>query len=311
VPKKQKQLSYRRAEYFVDAQNHSVEGHLRKSLSILKTIEQRRVVMGNSFTMEARHAKPRTRGGVLLHIAGYTPGEEASIVPSKPAAPEADVSTAPPPRNSDYMDGDIMLFARHNDVIVCVNGMHEARVRDYLRGLFEAAGLGDDAANFGLSRVADASKVQLIAQHGVKQVKLNASLYEASLDHIERTSVKQKLLGTVWDEFLAIFADDVKMKEISERENLTAEVVIKFDRRREGGEIGQERLAALATAVVEDDDEGFAIETLEGETIRSNQITLRKAVAIEAHGKSVYYSEAFDELLAYYDELTASGVLHQ
>jgi hypothetical protein len=83
---------------------------------------------------------------------------------------------------------------------------------------------------------------------------------------------------------------------------LKVEVLFTFDKRR-GTELDQRQLASLAEAVLADDEDGFAIETLSGRKVRADEIVLSKVVRLPAFGKSVRHRDAWGALREFYGEL--------
>lgn len=205
------------------------------------------------------------------------------------------------------MDGDMMVLVADNHVLICSSSLHEKTFTDYLNKLLIDAGfLVED--EILLTRVADIDKTKLLAQ-GIKEVHLNSSLFEASIDHAKRKAVSRKIVGGVMDELMAIFEKDKNLSEIMDEENLSAEVVFKFDSRKKGGEVAKARLQKLAEVAAADDDESAVFITMNGNKIRGSDVSLKKAVNIKLQGKSVFYDDAFKELRTYYLELDGEGLL--
>lgn len=305
-----KSISYRRAVFYPQTAGMEIETvgeYLRQALTALKTISDWAVAEGN-FIQEIRHKLARRSGVTLLHIAAHTKGEHASIVPyAKADAEEADLGDAPPPPNADYMDGDMFLAIRGNDVLICTNGLRERQAWDYLRGLFKKAQLPDEATKFSLERVANPKAAQKIVAHGVKAVELDATLFEASLSRTNRVTKRQKFVGAVRDQLVALISVEGDAEITPEMENLSIEVVVKFDRRKKG-KLGGKRIEKLAKDVLAEEDEGFKIRTFDGTSISHGNMTLHKKVKVKSSAKSVVYSDVWTELEKYIEELDNVGL---
>lgn len=310
MDEKQKTLSYRRAE-FLRPVKHTLERYLTTAHAQLTNIAQRRVEIPGQPILECRRHMLQQDLGILLHIAAYTPGEHASVVPRLRDAQDGEVELTPPPENCEFMDGDIMVLVAGNHVLLCATNLHEKRAERYMTGIIEAAGLPRKAANFSLCRSADVDKLRLIQNQGVKAVNLDVSLFDASLDHVDRTTVRQQIGGNLMDQIKAMVFRDKTPEEIAAAENLTARVILTYDSRKKGMALGREGVEQLATQMLADDDEGFSIRTAGGQRIKGKDISLTKTVRIQKHGKSVFCSDAWRELEAYYYELRKAGLLEQ
>ena len=307
---KKKTLSYRRAEYLVKIEK-TLEQHLAAAHDKLTDISQRRVAIPGHPILECLQHLYQEDLGVLLHIAAYTPGEHASVVPRLRGVPSGDVKTAPPPEDCEFMDGDVMALVAGNDVLLCSTNLHEKKAERYMQEILDAAGIDAKASKFSLSKKADIDKVKLIQSQGVRSINLDVSLFDATVDHIERNTVTKKLGGGLMDQVKALLFNDRDMSAIDEAENLSAHIVLKYDSRKKEKVLGRQRIEDLAHQMVQDDDEGFSIETLGGEKIRGSDISLRKSVTLPKHGKSVYCGDAWRALETYYYELKGGGLLEQ
>lgn len=304
-------LSYRRAQFAKPPKGKkTLEHFVMEAYDKLPSIADRTVQVSDGYTLEGRHQRRVPKQGHFIHLVAYTAGEEASIVPEKKHAEQADIDTAPPPEGSDYMDGDMMALISADHVIICSSSLHEARLHTYLTNLFEKAKLPDESRVFSLMRTADVSVLKTLQKEGIKEISFESSIYEATIDHVKRKSTAKKIEGALWDEIKAAFSKDKNLKDVLNEENISAEVIISFDARKKG-DIGPRRLDFLGKKLVEEGDSEFEIITREGNTIRGDQMSLKKRVRLPKYGKTVAHGAAFDELGQYFLELKATGFTEQ
>lgn len=306
-----KTLAYRRAHFLVEGtgplEQHLIEAHKR-----LPNIENRTIGEGNQIVLECRNFSHKPDFGVFLHIAAYTPGEQASVVRRVHGVSSGELETAAAPEGCEFMDGDTMIFVAGDHVLLCSSTLHEKQSERYLTRIVDAAKIATHAGNFELSKVANIDKVKLLKKQGVKSINLNSTLYSASLDHLERTTVSKSLAGGIADQVLAIFGKNMNEKELEKAENISVNLKLSFDSRKAGAAFGKEKLGAIADLMVnEDDNDGFTIETMTGEMVGPNDIILRKKIAMQKFGKTVYCQDAWRELEIYYFELKNGGLLEQ
>lgn len=305
-----KTMTYRRAQFTVDGKGpleaYLVEAHARRP-----NIENRTIEDEHQMVLECRDFKYKAGVGAFLHIAAYTPGEQASVVPRLRGVASGDIKTVAPPADCEFMDGDTMVLVAGNHGIICSSGLHEKHAERYMCRIIEIAGIELHAEKFSLCKTADVNKVALIRSQGVKSISLNASLYSATLDHIERTTVSKKLRAGIADQVLALLRKDQEQIDLEQAENLNVKLTLSFDRRKNGAAFGREKLESLAKKMVEEDDDGFMIETLSGESVKSDDIILRKKISLPKFGKTVYCGDAWQEMENYYLELKQGGFLEQ
>lgn len=310
--KKKKTLSYRRAVYFgTEPGMKTLEQYLKIAHSKFKTIKQRTIKLHGYPVIECRNYKSDDGVGIFMHLASYNPGEEASIVRRAENDSSSDVETILPPNDAEFMDGDMMVFVSKNNVILCATNVHEKTAERYMSKFVEKAEIDKVCSEFTLEKIGNINKLKIIEQHGVKSVSLNASIFDASLEYTKRKTVSSKINGSVMDELKALVLKDWGKDEVDRAENLNARIVLSYDTRKKKAALGRETLESMATKIVDENDDGFTIETRTGVKIRHDEIAVRKTVSLPRHGKSVWRDDAWKALKQYYNELKSSGTLEQ
>lgn len=295
-----------------DKATKTIAEYLTSAHKKLKTIEERTMMDPGYPVVECRFYRiNKETGEIFMHLASYNPGEHTSILRKKEKVNSAEVDTMAPPKNAEFLDGDLMVLIVGNNVFLCTTHAHEKAAERYLKFIFAKAKLEDASTFFSLKKVGNANKLNLIQSQGVKSITIDASIFDASIDCMERKTVSSKLGGSLMDELKSLALKDLGQKEIDQAENLSARIVLTFDSRRKKAVLGRDTLTSMAAKIVSEDDDGFTIETVGGETIRQNQITLRKTVKLAKYGKSVYRNDTWKELRQYYNELNAAGNLSQ
>lgn len=259
------------------------------------------------------HAGPAKPAGEFLHVALVTPGEPASTVPSNKTTDEIDIELMAPPQNGNYMDGDMFMLIKDNHLLFCSSGLNIAKATEYLKLLFDESNISV-ILDFQLLKVANIDKLKLL-KRGIKAIRLDAGIYPASLEYLHESesgpkTITQKVIGPVVKNILALLRDDPRLSEITDKENLTAEVILKYNRRG-GTELGQVGIQSISEKLINEGDEGVKFVTYNDETLSGNEIILKKAVNLPKFGKSVDYREVWRALAEFYDGLKSSGLLEQ
>jgi len=308
---KQKVLTYRRAEYlYPQPEGMTLQHYLVQAHSQFPNIDQRRISLFGRPELEGRNFSAK-KSLFLLHIAAYTPGEQASVVSKLQGVKGGDVETTPPPSDCEFMDGDIMALVSGNHVILCSSNLHERSAETYMTTIIERANINENAAKFSLSKVAKTDKVELIKRQGVKSISLDANLYNATLEYSERKTLSKKISGNLGGVLSSIFGKDTEGIDLEFAQNLSVRVILSLDQKKRGPVITGQKLNSVASEMLDDNDEGFSITTKGGETIRPNDVVLRKKIKLPRHGKTVYCSSAWDAMETYLSELQAGGLLEQ
>lgn len=312
--KKEKVLSYRRAEWLLDEDappvSATLAGFIKQAANKLKDVQARTLTRNNGQMIKLASIKPDAKGGLYLHIVADTPGEAASVVPKvKGAAIEIEVGTTAPPPDADFLDGDAFVYVRNNDACLCGTGMHDATVRFFLQVFFRKAGLPVAASQFDLMKVANISKVKLIQSQGVKEIDLRATLYQATANYQRRKTHAQGILGALGKQLKSVLGSEHDVNNDALRVQLT----VKTDKRRKGIALGEKHIKALAIDTVnsQEDDDEFVIITKTDQRIGPNEINVRAKAFIDGDGKTVNRDKAWKQLLAFYEELEEGGALEE
>lgn len=310
---KKKTLSYRRAVYFgTEPGMKTLEEYLSIAHSKFPTIKQRTIKIPGYPVIECRNYKPSDGFGIFMHLASYNPGERASILRDVGDDSASDVETTAPPKDTEFMDGDMMVLVADNHVLLCATNVHEKTAERYMRFFVKKTATDKACGEFTLEKVGDINKLKLIESHGVRSVTLNASIFDAELTRLKRKTISSKLNGSIMDELKALVLKDWGADEAERAENLTARIVLSYDSRKKKATIGRETLESMATKIIdEEDDDGFMVETLTGEKIRHSEIAIRKTVLLPKYGKSVLRDDAWSALKQYHSELKSSGTFEQ
>jgi hypothetical protein len=305
-----KTLTYRRAIFIVNGTG-PLEQLLIQAHAVRPNIEHRCIEDPYHMVLECRDYKYKPGSGVFLHIAAFTPGEKASVAPRVQGVPRGLLQTTPPPDNTEFVDGDASVFVSGDHVIICSSSLHEKQAERYMVRIIELAGLSPQSYQFSITKIANADKVKMIQKQGVKCIRLDSCLYSATMDYVERTTIQKKLGAGIAEQLIALFKKDEDDTVLDGAENLNIRLSLSFDSRRKGAKFSRDKLEDMAQQLVDENEDGFSIETMSGESIKSDDVVLKKKVMLSKNGKSVHSEDTWAELESYYHELKMSGFLEQ
>ncbi|MER9304604.1 hypothetical protein NKJ06_08790 [Mesorhizobium sp. M0293] len=305
-----KTVVYRRAMW-LDGHDpaKTLEHYLREAHKKLPKIGQRKFPRADGQIIKGNKANRNAGGGLLLHLVAGTPGDHASTVPAADDdLEEFEVGTAPAPAKRDYMDGDVFALVRGNDAFLCSTVLKDGSFSTYCHQLLKKADIDDEADQFELQNVGNIDKVKLIKAQGVKAVEMRTTLYEASINYVDRKGDTAGAMGAAFKHLKALFGNGVPM----DLENVNVSLSLSFDtRRKEGRVVGRKLMDSVARDVIEDEDDDYVIVTGDNQRISQKEVFIRQKVTIERHGKSVLRDSAWKALRKFESDLQASGIVTQ
>jgi hypothetical protein len=309
--KREKSVSYRRAEWFADASGLTLEKCIRDANKSLPTVDARTINRSGQHTSVAK-VQDVSSGGLYLHITADTPGEAASAVPkAKPGATVIDLKTEKPPPGSEWLDGDAFLYVKPDHVCMCSTGIRDGAIGYFLHELFKKAQLRKDSIRFELMKAADISKLRLLHSQGVKEFEIKATLYKATAEYEQRKTQVTGTLGLIGKHLKRAFLN--KPNDVTS-DGLRVMLTLKVDKRfAKAFSLGQKRIEALAADVVrntEDHDE-YVIVTKTGQKISPKEIFMSSKVLIDSEGKTVDRDKAWAECSHFFSLLKDSGAIEQ
>lgn len=311
MPDVKRTLTYRRATWANVTSKQRLEDYIRLIHQRLTTTKARTFAYTEGEIVGL--AWEPHEDVVLVHVAQYVPRESTSLVPLPSTDPSSNTRELNPPGDANFLRGDIMFLVAGDHLLLCPSGSREAVVGAYLESASDKLKLGSWAAQCSLDPVADISKIRLIKTEGVKRIRLDASLYEASLEYVgdvERTTVRQSVMGRLGQAIREYFSADPRLAEVGDKENISVHVEISYDRRRKGGAVGQRRMESIARHLIDENEGGFRILTNEDKVIQPDELKIRQILPLESSGNTINREAAWSALVDFYNELKSSGALH-
>lgn len=326
MPTKHKysRFNYRRAiGTGIDDGSVSLEKALLDAHNRSPSVGDRTFTYSGGMTIEGAAFKvPDKDGGLLLHIAVYVLGQPTSTIGHNPSASESDTFEEEAPYGKDYLDGDVFVYVKENDAILCLSRIRETAALNYLSEILKCADYDHLASTLQLEKIANADKVAMINTEGVHAIELDCSLYDASVVAMENSGRLRGLLGGIADAYKAVVFEDDALADIDDRENLNVKLSLSFDGRAacsrvnkniEGfGEAGEARLRESALMLLQDEPvSGYKIYTKLGNEITPEQLKVSKQYKVIMQGKSLQKASVWEKLLEYYSDLRYTGVLNE
>jgi len=281
-----------------------MDGHNRNLQYILDNLHQRYTTVGerqveiDGQVLQVRNLETRD-GSSMIHLVAYTPDDEIAVVPDADDVETADLILAEAPDETEFLDGEIMFLINGNDVGICRCGIGEGKLYLYVEDLVRRAGYDTANLAFRLYPRADVDKMAQVMREGVHRLSMNAIANEISIN--EADTAVESLLSSTLRELGALIG--FEPQEAQDIENLKVGVSFDFNKIN-GTAIDQQSLTTLAQRILDEDEHGFVIETLEGNRFKADDVLLMRRVNFEAFGKSIYFRRAWDQLVIFYGTLT-------
>lgn len=309
LPKINKTLEYRRAR-FIGSASPNLEQLTRRAWEQFETHVERAVAGGNHATVAGMRGRDANGLGFLVHGARFNDGQGVGTISMVPAA-EMVLGQHPPNENENFVNSDFLALIRDNHVI-CLNcGRNGGGLRSYLSALFKKAGMSAETQQFELVRVGNPKSLTIINNVGVKSIDLKVDISEAAAVQVIdgagggmwRNAVKH-----IGEAFRGLTAADADLQKLRKAEQGTVTVSINVKK----GDLSTARdgLDHLAGEFVDDDEaDGYVIHLRDNTKITPNEVSVQKAVRLEAYANSVSVSEAWEAMRTYMEELDENGQL--
>ena len=292
-----------------------LEEAVKRALIVMPDFEDTNLPI-KTMCAEVRHREIMRRS-VKLHIAKWTEGESASIVPHlQQETVEADLGELSPDGNYDYLDGDGMVFISGNHCLIMPSNFHQKSIGQYLRDLiaqardeYEAT-IPENVESFELLPIANNNIANRLRREGIKKVHLEVGQYleTAYADREVYVSPLMRIGQSIFD---ALVMRDEDRHRFERAENLHAKLIITRDGRRMG--IEPEDLNPFVQSVIDEEEEeqGILIETSSGHIIKQGDVQLRRKVTVDEFGKTVTHRHAWQLMTNYFQELRQCGMLEE
>jgi len=302
-----KTLEYRRARFLDGGQN--LEQLVRQAWGQFGTQADRTITLGSDRSTVGLRSRDFNGTGFAVHCGRYIDGQGVGTIQTAPA-PEVGIGEQPPEPGENFLNSDLMALVKDNHVI-CMNcGRNAGSLRIYFQQLFRRAGFDDASRQFELVRIANPDKVAIIEAVGVKRVDLEIDIADATaaelIDGAGGGGIWDSITNSLGDAFQAITSQDATVEQIRRAEKGTMKVSINVPK----GDLtaAKDGLAQLSEEVVEDEDsDSYTIHLGNGDTIKPNEVSVRKQVKLEAAANSVSVFQAWDEMQSYFGELMENG----
>jgi hypothetical protein len=307
LAKQTKTLEYRRARFIDDGQN--LEQLVRQAWGQFGTQAERTITVGGDRATTGLRSLDLNAVGFAVHCGRYIDGQSVGTIQTAPA-PEVDIGDQPPAPGENFLNSDLMALIKNNHVICMSCGRNAGSLRIYFEQLFRKAGFDDASHQFELVRIANPDKVAIIEAVGVKRVDLEVDIAEATaaalIDGAKSGGIWRLFTGIVGNALQAITGQDETLEQIRRAEKGTMQVSINVPK----GDLNAAKagLAQLSEKVVEDEEsESYIIHLGNGDTIKPNEVSVRKQVKLEAAANSVSVFQAWDAMQQYISELMENG----
>lgn len=298
MPKISKNIEYRRANWLVG--NLNLEEFVRETWRLLPDQVDRTITKPDNSTVTGLKSMDFGVYGFAIHCARYVDGQGVGVINMKPKN-NVDLEELPPNENENFLSSDFLVLFQNNEIASIGVVRSALMLSDYLKDLFRKIPLNENSQKFELIRVADVKALKLIERYKVKSVDLKVEINKSTADsfYSESKDWFSALLG-------ALIIRDPKVGELRKSLNGTAKISINVP----DGDLlaASGGLDALAMSVVEDEEsEDYVIKLRNGEVLKPNQISVRKAVKLEKVANSVSVDQAWTEMKIFLQELRENG----
>ncbi len=305
-----KYIEYRRALWMVPGQN--LEHLVRKACKKLNSTHHRIVKKADKSSTMGISAPDYKENGFGLHCVNYVDKQGVGIIPMGDKE-NAQLAEKKPENDENFLNSNFWLLVSGDHVLSVNAGMNCASARQYLYGLFDLAGLNENATKFDIVRVSKFEAIRKIeAAGGVASIQMDLSIQEASAKFIED---EDEHLGG-WKSLvkpLSTFVQDlVTQEKKASTINRSQKGMMRLSVRVPEGDLApaKEGLNGLAEIILDDQKASdYSILLRNGEKILPHELAVKKQVRLEREANSVRSDDVFQEMVTFFEELRKSGQL--
>lgn len=268
----------------------------------MPTMVKRTIIIGEK-TIQCIKLKRSPVNGIYIHLTSFIEGEQASTIVK--ANQDTDLSVASAPEGEEFMDGDIHILISNNDLLFCSSGSsRENIIKDYFDSLCEEASMSRPEY---VVKTPVRSQILKMLHSGVKGINLNAHATASALEKLNESS--SRYLQPVKKIVEALTLKERTLEEIGGLDGLMFGIHINSKGRIDPDSDAQTVMQEAGKGIIEDEIDGFSIETRDGSKITHDSISYKHKKYFEKFGKTIVRSHAWDALTEFRNKLVEQGVI--
>ena len=313
-----KRIHYLRAVFAQGARgNIKFETMIAQALTALPTMARTEVQIASHGVLAIRSRQP-TRARLKLAIGGGSPGESMSTMGLRVRAQNDSDLAENPPDNRAFKTSDAFCLISGDEVLLLVEGMRVNVLQTYFQRLLAAANQVAGHSAFEFRPVGDQDQQAILADEGVKEVKLSGTAYqaEAELQQAEYGNTSESIIFQLWeatkDRVRALLSEQVE----NERErqvladhwadlNITTTIQARGGSRADPVVLESMQNAGIELIEERPDNVNVTLVTEKGSTISGSSLVLGKYVNLSRNEEQndLPYMDVFLALEQYQAEL--------
>jgi hypothetical protein len=313
-----KRIHYLRAVFNPGARgNIKFETMIANALQMLPTMARTEVPIASHGVLAIRHRQPG-RGRLKLAIGAGAPGESMSTMGLRVRSQTDAELAESPPENRAFKTADAFCLISGDEVLMVVEGMRVSVVEAYLRQLISNANQAAGHSAFELRPVGDQDQEAILADEGVKEVRLSGTAYqaEAELERTEYGNTAEGIIFQLWEEtkdrvraLLSEQVENERQQQVLAEHwadlNITTTIQAKGGSRAEPVVLESMQSAGMELIEERPDNVSVTLITEKGSTISGSSLVLGKFVNLSRNDEQndLPYMDVFLSLEQYQAEL--------
>lgn len=313
-----KRIHYLRAVFAPGARrNIRFETMIANALQTLPTMARTEVAVASHGVLAIRH-RQAARGRVKIAIGAGAPGESMSTMGLRVRAQTDTEIAESPPENRAFKTADAFCLISGDEVLMLVEGMRVSVVESYLSQLLAKANQATGHSAFELRPVGDQDQEAILADEGVKEVRLSGTAYqaEAELARAEYGNTSEGIIFQLWEEtkdrvrsLLSEQVENDRQRQVLAEHwadlNITTTIQAKGGSRAEPVVLESMQNAGLELIEERPDNVSVTLVTEKGSKISGSSLVLGKFVNLSRNDErnDLPYMDVFLALEQYQTEL--------
>lgn len=300
-----KTAHYRRVEY-VEGQEIEIGEALDLCRDQYPSGENQFPVFGiddDASCVVAAHRRRRDRQ--FLHLVIFEAGAGAAVIE---LLRRINVGETPAPEEREFIQSQIFLLCSHDNVLwVCHNAtVRDGRVNGVINDLIDGFSGLDEPPRYLLQAVVNEERVREIMQNGIEEIDLGVNSFRETLEFLNnRGRVPGAGLVSVLG---SLMTEEMTDEDLLAAEKVSARISLKPGRSWNNPYV-KEFLGEVASEIMDECDEGFAIVTKNGFRVTRESIRAKHSFLVDGNKRVLDVGQVEEGLNQALDNFTAMGML--
>ncbi len=235
------------------------------------------------------------------------------VVDLKKSTTTLGVDEQAPPTDSEWLEEDIFLLVKNNDLISCLTGRKDRVLEHMIWKLGMKAQVIANDFKFKIGDVPNRNELEKVNKIGVRSVNFDIHDYLSNLTGLKDVDAPAGIKGD-----MSSFGDKIVSKIFSQpdtdngkrkRANTSGKIVLSRGKFKKSENRKDEWLTDIGQTLVESGDTDYTLVLEDKSVISTKDLKISKRIKVKTHANTICPDRTREELLQYHSELARDGMV--